>query len=492
MVELKKRDEGGKEVTNKQPRCYDRKKEICFIITRSLLVDSVSQKQGSTQVESALLEVLTTQANALARPTGFIQRQGKLTGADFARVLVLGWLHKPDAGVSQLAQFGANLDVEITGQGIDDRWSVQAATFMSALFEVAINQVVQADPVALPLLNRFEAVVLEDSSSWRLPDELAGLFRGCGGHHAGVGTMAGCKIQVQLEMLRGQLICSPLLDAREPDAKTPLAQRPVRAHTLSIRDRGYLDVDRWLQEEAQEAWTLTYYKTGLQLFDREGCRLDLLLTLAQAGLSGEREVLVGEKQRFPMRLLFTRVPHEVAEQRRAYLRREAMTHGRSCSHEAELLAGWTIVLTTVPTVWLTLEEAIVLLRLRWQIELLFKLWKQYGCIDEWRTRNPWRILCEVYAKLIAMLIQHWLLIVNCWQEPHRSLVKAARAVRSHAITLALALVGDLPMAKALHRIGKVIQHECRLNKRRDAPTTSQLLLDGLKWSDKPLKKRKQR
>lgn len=453
---------------------------------------SISQEHLLPQVESALLEVLTTQANALARPTGLIERQGKLTGADFARLLVLGWLHDPNAGVRHLAQFGANLDIDITGQGIDDRWSVQAATFMAALFEVAINQVVQADRVAIPLLQRFEAVVLEDSTTWRLPDELAGILRGCGGHHGGVGTMAGCKLQVQLDLLTGQLTCSSLLDAREADSQTPLAQRAVQAHSLRIRDRGYLDVDRWIEEAAQEAWTLTYYKLGLLLFDRAGQPIDLLLALAKAQESGEWEVLVGDEQRFPMRLLFTRVPQAVAEARRAYLRREAMTHGRAASHEGELLAGWTLVLTTVPAALLSLEEAIILLRLRWQIELLFKLWKQYGCIDEWRTRNPWRILCEVYAKLIAMLLQHWLLVVGCWQETHRSLIKAAEAVRTHAVTLALALVGDLPLRKALGRIVRAVQRECHLNSRRDAPNSSQLLLEGLKWSSKPLKKRKRR
>lgn len=35
--------------------------------------------------------------------------------------------------------------------------------------------------------------------------------------------MAGCKIQVQLDLLRGQLTCSPLLDARAGDCQTPLA-----------------------------------------------------------------------------------------------------------------------------------------------------------------------------------------------------------------------------------------------------------------------------
>ncbi len=327
---------------------------------------------------------------------------------------------------------------------------------MGALFDVALAQVVLADPVAIPLLNRFAAVVLEDSTSWCLPDELVELFRGCGGHHGGAGSMAACKLQVQLEMRRGQLTCSSLLDGRQADTSTPLAERTLMAHTLSIRDRGYVDVDRWIGQQAE--W----------------------------------EVLVGDKQRFAMRALVTRVPEEVAQQRREYLRREALTHGRGSSHALELLAGWTIVLTTVPADQLSLEEAIVLLRLRWQIELLFKLWKQYGHIDEWRTKNAWRILCEVYAKLIALLLQHWLLVVGCWQDPHRSLVKAANAVRTHATILALALVGDLPLRTAVSRTVRAIQQGSRLNSRRDAPNASQLLLEGLTWSGKPLKKKKRR
>jgi len=79
---------------------------------------------------------------------------------------------------------------------------------------------------------------------------------------------------------------------------------------------------------------------------------------------------------------------------------------------------------------LSLAEALILLRLRWQIELLFKLWKSHGQLDLWRTEKPERILCEVYAKLIGLILQHWMLIIGCWHEPHRSLVKAGKAGRS--------------------------------------------------------------
>ena len=45
------------------------------------------------------------------------------------------------------------------------------------------------------------------------------------------------------------------------------------------------------------------------------------------------------------------------------------------------------VLTTAPRKLLSIQEIVVIVRLRWQIELLFKLWKQHGMIDEWSTKK---------------------------------------------------------------------------------------------------------
>ena len=121
----------------------------------------------------------------------------------------------------------------------------------------------------------------------------------------------------------------------------------------------------------------------------------------------------GKQARLPVRLIPVRVSEEVAEQRRKRLREAARAHGREANAEVLYLAGWTIVVTNVPRARLSIPEALVLLRLRWQIERLFRLWKEHGQIDEWRTRNPWRILCEAYGKLAAMLIQQWLIQDGC-------------------------------------------------------------------------------
>ena len=118
------------------------------------------------------------------------------------------------------------------------------------------------------------------------------------------------------------------------------------------------------------------------------------------------------------------------------------------------LADWTILLTDVPSKRLRFEEALVLLRERWQMELLYKLWKAEGVIDEWRTENPWRVLCELYAKLIGQVLQHWLMVVFAWHDPQRSLVKLAQVVRDTSWLLMDALAGYRSVRSALQVMGR--------------------------------------
>jgi hypothetical protein len=46
------------------------------------------------------------------------------------------------------------------------------------------------------------------------------------------------------------------------------------------------------------------------------------------------------------------------------------------------------------------------------------------------------VLCDGYAKLLAMVIQYWLFLINLWNYPDRSLVKAAKTIRRRAMELA--------------------------------------------------------
>src|SRR2546423_14805278 len=84
------------------------------------------------QLAQTLQTLLTTTADALARRTGFVQRQSKMSGALFAQALVFGWLANPHASLENLAQAAAAAGVAISPQGLDQRCTEAAAGFPEA------------------------------------------------------------------------------------------------------------------------------------------------------------------------------------------------------------------------------------------------------------------------------------------------------------------------------------------------------------------------
>ena len=140
------------------------------------------------------------------------------------------------------------------------------------------------------------------------------------------------------------------------------------------------------------------------------------------------------------------------------------------------LAGWTLLVTNAPPSLLAFKEALALARVRWQIELLFKLWKSQGHVDKSRSQKPWRILTEVYAKLIGLIFQHWIFLTNLWKHPNKSLVKAAQIVRTYAVLIASAIASFKKLSQALHTIRRCLENSCRMNMRAKKPNTFQLLM----------------
>ncbi|MCL4465197.1 MAG: IS4 family transposase [Chloroflexi bacterium] len=428
------------------------------------------------EIGQAVKSVLSVVGDKVARETGFTKRQSKLTGTKFVQTTVLGWLNKPEATLDELSQTAAAVGVTISAQGLDHRFTPEAAALLKQVLDAALSQIIAADPVAVPPLRRFNGVIVQDSSVISLPDALVQVWKGCGGsdgHH-----VSALKLQVRFDLLTGTLQ-GPLLEpGRTNDRGSAPRATPLAAKALRLADLGYFSLDQLRAFDAQDAYFLTRLYLRTAIFDHEGNRLALSTILAAAHTGQvDLPVLIGATQRLPVRLLAVRVPQEVADQRRRRLRVEARNKGETPSQVGLAFADWNILVTNVPKDKLLLTEAMVLARVRWQSELLFKLWKSHGKVDEWRTENPWRILCETYAKLIAMIVQHWLFLVGCWVHPNRSLVKAAQTVRDYALMLGSALAGYIDLAVTIARIQRCLAAGCRMNRRRKQPNTYQLLLN---------------
>jgi hypothetical protein len=139
------------------------------------------------------------------------------------------------------------------------------------------------------------------------------------------------------------------------------------------------------------------------------------------------------------------------------------------------LCDWTILVTNVPRSLLSVEEAVAVARMRWQIELIFKLWKSRGGIDRYRSSKPQAVLCEFYGKLLAQVVRHWIIVVGAWSRRDRSLTKAAEIVALLAMSFAMAM-------RSLPRLRGVLSHAktlmaiaARMEKRRTSPNAHDVI-----------------
>lgn len=167
-----------------------------------------------SQLERILKHVLEERANVLARETGFVKRERKLTGADFAQILLFGHLHTPQASLDQLTQAAQLRQVQISSSGLHQRCTQEAARFLQAVLSELVEQVVSVQAAPIALFKSFKQVIVEDSSTIILPAALKELWPGCGGggQESSERTQAALKLHVRWDIKHGQLM-GPRLSA---------------------------------------------------------------------------------------------------------------------------------------------------------------------------------------------------------------------------------------------------------------------------------------
>jgi hypothetical protein len=120
----------------------------------------------------------------------------------------------------------------------------------------------------------------------------------------------------------------------------------------------------------------------------------------------------------------------------------------------------------------------VLYRSRWQIELLFKLWKSHNRLAVHAgTRSAAWQMAEFWAKLIAVAIQHWLLLTTTWMDHRRSLMRAAEELQEWVHDLVEAIGDRSRLGETLNRMQVAVAAVARVNSRKKKPSWFQLILN---------------
>lgn len=263
----------------------------------------------------------------------------------------------------------------------------------------------------------------------------------------------------------------------------------VEQGSLTIADLGYFCLDALRTIAEKNAYFLVRYLYPTALLTSLGERIDLPALLRKETTDTiDQPVLLGSqpRHRIACRLIALRMPQAVAEERR----RKAIAHaakrgrGETLSQDYLYLLGWTLFLTNASPSMLSVAQVACLYRVRWQIELIFKLWKSYcglKAIGRWRKD---RTLTELYAKMIGIVLIHFIIAPlripdDVWSGREISAIQVRKLLARFAVRFNLCLFDAVAFVDLLRQLFDQIEQFGLKQKRRKKPNVCQLLASAL-------------
>jgi len=427
-------------------------------------------KAERTQIEMFLGEI----GDLLARHSGFVKRQSKFGGTDLIQVMTLGCLTNGMSTLETFCQVASELGIEISSSGFHQRLTTEAVELLRAVCQRWMQQSIEQQS-SVGVLSQFNAVRIIDSSRIQLPAELAD-------HFPGTRTDATMKVQLAYEYHCGQIEAVVVEGERCPDHHSTLPQTLGKAGDLTLFDLGYFDQNRFAELAKQDIYFISRLQSqaGLYHNDDPNQKVDILDYLAQLPdhvLFGEQVLRLGRKQKLPVRVVYYRVPPLLAQQRRRKAKQNARKRGQTYSQHLLDWQDWLIFITNVPLDLLPTEQIATVYRVRWQIEILFKVWKQemhWGTMRQWRFE---RVMCQFYARCLALVLFHRLVaLYRANADWELSWTKALQRLKSKVVTLIHIVRHRFRgLLSFLERLGQDFRRFARKSQRQKLPSTYTLL-----------------
>jgi len=305
--------------------------------------------------------------------------------------------------------------VDISGQGIDQRFNEGAQKYIQGLIgEQLSSQVSQS--IDTGWAKHFNRVMIKDSTKFDLPKTLWEKLPGFGG----CASNAGVCIQYEFNVKSGEVNDLSIHPAKRPDNKDAMQTIGlVRAGDLTIRDLGYFVLDYFKQIEKAGAYFLSRLNTKILVYQKKGDKFQEIdfAKLYQKMKAGniqrlDQKVYIGEKEKFPVRLIIELVPEEVVATRMQRANKYNKKKGRQTGEEYKKRALFNLFITDITEDMLDDEAIVKIYRIRWQIELIFKTWKSIFGLDNIGQMKYERLMCILNTRLLLILINWEMFMVE--------------------------------------------------------------------------------
>jgi len=417
-----------------------------------------------------ILKTFVREAEQVARTQ---QRQRVLSVENLVQSLVLGSLKTSKASLGDLCQVARDLGVNITKSSMNDRLTARVVMLLADIVERCMRQKLARPALTLTKLHIFTSVMIIDSSQITLPSCLYPAFRGNG-------TNAKMKVQVGYDYLQGNVQLLDCQAGRTSDQKSQIIEALMVEKGLLLFDMGYFEQTRLANITQAGAYFVTRCRSQVGLYDPEtGQKIELVDILKRTRLPVfEGTFLLGRKTRTPVRVMARKVDAATAASRKRHARRRADKQKQTCTARHLKWLEWEILVTNLPDEW-SVEDLFILYGIRWQIEIVFRVWKsELGIADygEWRAE---RVMCQFYARLIGAILCHqtfgW---IRACTHPLLSLAKTVKLIRHHLPALLTVIRKQWrTLPQWTQRVSQALLTHGLHDKRKTTPTTVQHLID---------------
>ena len=344
---------------------------------------------------------LESELHCLAREAGLIVRRTRSFSADGFLLAMLKAVCSGHASFNRLAlSLGQSEARTISRQAVHCRMKKEAVTYLDAVLgRIVARRISTVDGQGEGLFRR---ILIQDSTQIRMHR---------GNHEAfpaldnNSGRTAGVKIDMRFDAVDGSALPLRQAPARIQDRVLgPDLLDEIQSGDLVIRDMGYFALAGFQTIEAKGAWWISRLHglveaklpDGTALEDHlAGCRLERI----------DVPIFLG-KAEHPARLIATRVPQQVASRRRAARRAKSAKQGHRPTCRALTRDDWTIHVTNIGVGMMAATAVAATYRLRWEVEIKFRAWKQSAGIARALSRisNEYHLKALVSAAMIYFVL----------------------------------------------------------------------------------------
>ena len=257
-------------------------------------------------------------------------------------------------------------------------------------------------------LNLLNGVYLQDSTHFQLPGVFENKYPGCGG---GAST-AGLKLDLINNYQNG---ASKIVLRSGNTNDYGQTIKHIAPGSLWLRDMGYCEFDGLEYIDQQGGYYISRHRSDVTIYEgteKDANRIELTSLIADLAENQTKEmnVYLGYKKRFPVRLIIEKLPNEIANQKKHKLITNKQHKRKTISERRLILCHLNMFITNIQAETVPATQIMQLYRVRWQIELIFKIWKSHYQIHTMKKMKLERMECHLYGRLILILMN--MMIVN--------------------------------------------------------------------------------